>query len=71
MQAIPPSGDQMNEIQTLPVLPLREAVILPGVTMPIVAGRPVVRDGRFAAEPRVDEMLAEHRRLARRIQLMD
>jgi cytosine/adenosine deaminase-related metal-dependent hydrolase len=37
----------------------------------IVAGRPVVRDGRFAAEPRVDEMLAEHRRLARRIQLMD
>ena len=30
----------MNEIQTLPVLPLREAVILPGVTMPIVAGRP-------------------------------
>ncbi len=29
-----------GSIQTLPVLPLREAVILPGVTMPIVAGRP-------------------------------
>jgi ATP-dependent Lon protease len=36
-------GDLMTQngsIQTLPVLPLREAVILPGVTMPIVAGRP-------------------------------
>ena len=32
--------DIQNDIQTLPVLPLREAVILPGVTMPIVAGRP-------------------------------
>lgn len=31
---------QNGSIQTLPVLPLREAVILPGVTMPIVAGRP-------------------------------
>jgi cytosine/adenosine deaminase-related metal-dependent hydrolase len=37
----------------------------------IVAGRPVVRNGRFAAESRVEEMLAEHRRLARRIQLLD
>jgi cytosine/adenosine deaminase-related metal-dependent hydrolase len=37
----------------------------------IVAGRPVVRDGRVVAEPRLDEMLAAHRRLARRIQALD
>jgi cytosine/adenosine deaminase-related metal-dependent hydrolase len=37
----------------------------------IVAGRPVVRDGRVVAETRLDEMLAEHRRLARRMQALD
>jgi hypothetical protein len=37
----------------------------------IVAGRPVVRDGRVVAESRLDEMLAAHRRLARRIQALD
>ena len=30
----------MSEILTLPVLPLRDTVIFPGVTMPIGAGRP-------------------------------
>jgi cytosine/adenosine deaminase-related metal-dependent hydrolase len=37
----------------------------------IVAGRPVVRDGRVVAESRLDEMLAAHRRLARRMQAWD
>ena len=30
----------MSESQTLPVLPLRDAVLFPGVTVPIAAGRP-------------------------------
>ena len=37
----------------------------------IVAGRPVVREGRIVAEARLEEMLAEHRRLALRIQALD
>jgi len=37
----------------------------------IVAGRTVVRDGRVVAESRLDEMLAEHRRFARRMQALD
>jgi cytosine/adenosine deaminase-related metal-dependent hydrolase len=37
----------------------------------IVAGRSVVRDGRVVAESRLGEMLAEHRRLARRMQALD
>jgi 8-oxoguanine deaminase len=37
----------------------------------IVAGRPVVRDGRVVAESRLHEMLAEHCRLARRMQALD
>jgi cytosine/adenosine deaminase-related metal-dependent hydrolase len=37
----------------------------------IVAGRPVVRDGRVVAESRLDAMLADHRRLAGRIQALD
>jgi cytosine/adenosine deaminase-related metal-dependent hydrolase len=37
----------------------------------IVAGRPIVRDGRVVAESRLDEMLAAHRRLARRMQALD
>jgi len=37
----------------------------------IVAGRQVVRNGRIVAESRLDEMLSEHRRLARRIQASD
>jgi ATP-dependent Lon protease len=30
----------MSDVTTLPVIPLRETVLLPGVTMPIAAGRP-------------------------------
>ncbi len=30
----------MSELTTLPVIPLREAVLFPGVTSPIAAGRP-------------------------------
>ena len=30
----------MTESVTLPVLPLRDAVLFPGVTVPIAAGRP-------------------------------
>ena len=30
----------MNDVTTLPVIPLREAVLFPGVTSPIAAGRP-------------------------------
>ncbi len=37
----------------------------------IVAGKPVVRDGRIVAEARLEEMLAAHRRLATRIQALD
>jgi cytosine/adenosine deaminase-related metal-dependent hydrolase len=37
----------------------------------IVAGRPVVRDGRVVAESRLDELLVAHRRLATRIQALD
>jgi cytosine/adenosine deaminase-related metal-dependent hydrolase len=37
----------------------------------IVAGNPLVRDGRIVAEARLDEMLAAHRRLAARIQALD
>jgi len=37
----------------------------------IVAGRPVVRDGRVLAESRLDELLVAHRRLATRIQALD
>jgi cytosine/adenosine deaminase-related metal-dependent hydrolase len=37
----------------------------------IVAGRPIVRDGRIVAVARLEEMLTEHRRLARRIQATD
>ena len=37
----------------------------------VVAGRPIVRDGRVVAESRLDEMLADHRRLAGRIQALD
>ena len=37
----------------------------------IVAGRPVVREGRIVAEARLEEMLTEHRRLALRIQALD
>ena len=42
-----------------------------GARHTIVAGRPVVREGRIVAEARLEEMLAEHRRLARRIQALD
>jgi cytosine/adenosine deaminase-related metal-dependent hydrolase len=37
----------------------------------IVAGMPVVRDGRIVPEGRLDEMLTAHRRLATRIQASD
>jgi hypothetical protein len=36
----------------------------------IVAGRPVVRDGRIVAATRLDEMLTTHRRLAVRMQAL-
>src|SRR5260221_2706194 len=35
-----PRGTSMSQRQTLPVLPLRGTVILPGLTAPIAAGRP-------------------------------
>ena len=31
----------MSEVSTIPVLPLRDAVIFPGVTSPVVVGRPL------------------------------
>ena len=37
----------------------------------VVAGRPVVLDGRVVAESQLDEMLEAHRRLAHRIQASD
>jgi cytosine/adenosine deaminase-related metal-dependent hydrolase len=37
----------------------------------IVAGTPVVREGRVVADTRLHEMLAAHHRLARRIQALD
>ena len=37
----------------------------------VVAGHPVVAGGRIVAEERLEEMLAVHRRLARRIQRLD
>src|SRR5262245_24697099 len=35
-----PKGDSMSDRMTLPVLPLRDAVLFPGVASPIGAGRP-------------------------------
>src|SRR5204863_4574603 len=35
-----PCEDMMAERLTLPVLPLRETVVFPGVAVPITAGRP-------------------------------
>jgi ATP-dependent Lon protease len=36
----PQEGDNMSDRMTLPVLPLRDAVLFPGVSTPIGAGRP-------------------------------
>src|SRR5204862_1653003 len=40
MRSIERVETQMSERLTLPVLPLREVVLFPGVTTPIGAGRP-------------------------------
>jgi ATP-dependent Lon protease len=47
----------MSEIQQLPVIPLREAVLFPGVTSPIAAGRPGTLRAIEAALKRDDKTI--------------
>ena len=47
----------MNETLTLPVLPLRDTVVFPGVTTPIGAGRPATLKAIQAASNRKDKLV--------------
>ena len=47
----------MNETLTLPVLPLRDTVVFPGVTTPIGAGRPGTLKAIQAASNRKDKLV--------------
>jgi ATP-dependent Lon protease len=52
-----PSEDAMSERLTLPVLPLREVVLFPGVTAPIGAGRPATLRAIEAALATPDKLV--------------
>jgi ATP-dependent Lon protease len=52
-----PLEDAMNERLTIPVLPLREVVLFPGVTAPIGAGRPATLRAIEAALATPDKMV--------------